>query len=180
MVLSSDLHVIKIKINYLQNFMRECKRSCRQCMEKYPKTEDSYYVLACCLVKEKKFQEAYDIMNEMMTAIDVPTPNAYRLNGQICSALETPPLAEANFSANSAYEASPDDMDTLLQRACSYAMSRIGKMLRGTFPQFYTINPTSPMYCASEPEFTHVNGSGRRPARTTIQSLDGIQRTRRL
>ena len=123
-VLSSDLYVMKIKINYLQNFMGECKRSCRQCMEMYPKTEDSYYVLSCCLVREKKYQEAYDVMNEMMSTIDVPSPHAYRLNGQICSKLETPPLAEANFSANSAYEAAPEDMDTLLQRACSYAMSQ--------------------------------------------------------
>lgn len=123
-VLSSDLYVIKIKINYLQGFFGVCKTSCRACIESYPKTEDGYYVLACCLAREKKYKEAYEIMNEMMSIVDVPSPHSYRLNGQLCAKLPMPPLYEATFSANSAYEAQPEDMDMLLQRACSHAMSQ--------------------------------------------------------
>ena len=64
------------------------------------------------------------MMNEMMSIVDVPSPHSYRLNGQICSKLPSPPLYECTFSANSAYEATPHDMDALLQRACSHAMSQ--------------------------------------------------------
>jgi|TARA_B110000090_G_scaffold205037_1_gene252095 hypothetical protein len=123
-VLSSDLHIIRCKILYGQRLYDLCKKACKTLMKDYPIIEDGYYIYACCIAREKKWQETYMILKELMSNIESPSSLAFKLNCCICMKLELPPLSEAVFAANTNYEANPHDMEALLQRAASYSMSQ--------------------------------------------------------
>ncbi len=123
-VLTSQLHVMKCKILYQTKRFDACKKAARLLMTEHPIVEDGYYILCCCIARDRKWAEAYDLMKELMSNIEVPSANAYKLHGMICTKLPQPPLYECCYAMNAQYETQPYDMEALLLRACAYSMAQ--------------------------------------------------------
>jgi tetratricopeptide (TPR) repeat protein len=123
-VLTTELHIIKCKIMYQIKRFDACKKASRTLMQDFPSIEDGYYILCCCLARERKFPEVYDLMKEMMSSVDVPSVNAYKLHGMVCTKLAHPPMYECCYALNAQYETQPYDMEALLLRAAGYSMAQ--------------------------------------------------------
>lgn len=109
---------------YLSRRFDPCKKACRKLMDEYPNVEDGYYILACCLSRDRKYTEVYDLLKEMMSAVDVPSAHAYQLNGFICTKLDKPPMYECCFAMDAQYVTQPHDMESLLLRAAAASMAQ--------------------------------------------------------
>jgi tetratricopeptide (TPR) repeat protein len=123
-VLTSELHTINCKIMYLSRRFDPCKKACKKLMKDYPAVEAGYYIFGCCLSRERKYQEVYMLLKELMSAVDVPSANAYQLCGFICAKLDAPPLYECCFAMDAQYVTQPHDMEALLLRATAASMAQ--------------------------------------------------------
>ena len=123
-VLTHELHTINCKIMYKSRKFDACRKACRKLMKEYPAVEHGYYILACCLARDRKWDETFMLLKELMSAIDVPSANAYALNGFVCSKLPSPPMYECCFAMDAQYVTQPHDMEALLLRAAAASMAQ--------------------------------------------------------
>jgi len=122
--LSTELWAMKIKILYSTSRFQECHDVCRQVLEFEPRCEEAHYCLACIYARQERYVESYRQLKQLMAEIDQPSADAFRLNSLVCNKLLPPRLLEAVDSANSMVTMWPEDMNALLQRACSQACAQ--------------------------------------------------------
>ena len=123
-VLSTELWIIKIKILFSKGDFLNCAATCRRVIEINGKCEEAYYTLACIMAREERYEEAYMQLKLLMSYVDEPNGESFRLNALICMKLVPPKLSEAVISANSLVAYFPEDMSGILQRACILACSQ--------------------------------------------------------
>jgi tetratricopeptide (TPR) repeat protein len=123
-VLTAELQVIKGKIMYGTKRFDACKKTCKILMAQFPAVEDGYYMMACCLARERKYVETYDLLKVLMSSVEMPSANAYKLNGFVCTKLDRPPMYECCYALSSQYEQQPHDMEALLLRAAARCMAQ--------------------------------------------------------
>lgn len=123
-VLSTELWIIKIKILYSNSDFANCAAACKRVIEIDAKCEEAYYTLACVLARQERYDEAYMQLKLLMSNVDDPNGESFRLNGLICTKLVPPKLVEAVLSANSLVASFPEDMSGILQRACTQACAQ--------------------------------------------------------
>jgi len=118
-VMSTELWAIKIKILYSRSKFSECAETCKMVLEIDPLCEEAHYCLSCIYCRDERYVDAYKQLKKLMAEVNQPSVQAYQLNGLVCHKLLPPRLAEAVDSCNAMVQNSPDDMNALLQRACS-------------------------------------------------------------
>ena len=117
-VMSTELWTIKIKILYSTEQWEACKEACKTVQEIDARCEEAYYCWASILSREKRWNEAYAMLKQLMATVDRPSAEPFRLNALVCSRLRPPKLQEAIESCNMLVEMYPEDLNALLERAC--------------------------------------------------------------
>ena len=123
-VLSTELWAIKIKVLYSTKKFDECLGVCKHVLGIDPHCEEAHYCLACIYARQERYVDAYMQLKQLMAEVDNPSPDAFRLNGLVAAKLLPPRLIEAVDSCNAMVQMWPEDMNALLQRACSMACAQ--------------------------------------------------------
>lgn len=123
-VLSTELWAIKIKILYSSLRFQECFDVCITVIGIDPRCEEAHFCIACIYARDGKYIAAYNQLKQLMSQIDEPSAEAFRLNALICTKLFPPKLTESVDSCNALVNMHPEDMNGILQRACCLACAQ--------------------------------------------------------
>lgn len=118
---TTEFHVAKIKILYTQQKYDLCELAARHLISIDEYNEDAHYILASCLVQRGVLNEAYDALKIMMSTIDSPHADCYRLIGCVCMTMKPPRVREAVDAFDCLVQLHPEDMNALFQQACGNA-----------------------------------------------------------
>ena len=142
--MSIDLWTIKIKILFSTQKYKECQEVCKIVLEIDSRCEEAHFALSCIYARENLYVDAYKQLKQLMSSIDEPSAEAFRLNGLVCTKLIPPKLAEAADSCNMLVAMYPEDMNALLQRACVLASAQDWDLALKDFNMILMYQPNLP------------------------------------
>lgn len=108
-----DLLVIKLKCYYKLSRLDEVIELASRIVDMDAECENAYFLKACALAQQQRYQEAHDTIRALVITVDDPKSEVYRLSGFLSSKLDPPAFEQGIDSFDILVRKKPKDFEAV-------------------------------------------------------------------